>query len=117
MPSKTDKCLLCKTAIKDRFWSYLWRRDRGFCCEECGHAIHDAGYKILDSLIGILQDAGLQIDDHKEKFGYYRLSVTALTPFQVALAHIIFSEARSTFNEFSFDFSVWYKTKDALYHT
>lgn len=116
MSKKADKCLVCKTPVKDRFWLYLWRREQGHCCETCGHAIHDAGYKVLDSLAGILKDAGLQVGDYKEKFGYYRLSVTALTPFQVTLAHILFSEARSTFSEFSFDFSVWYKNNEVAYN-
>lgn len=105
-PVKTDKCLLCRTEVRDAFWLYLWRKKSGYCCRRCGEAIHDAGYKILRSLENILIDSGLKLIDSKEKFGFYRLSMIAETQFQHDLAISLFKEAVKQFPEFSFDLSV-----------
>lgn len=115
MAIKKDKCLVCKTAIENRFWTYLWRDKRGFCCEECGHAVHDAGYKILDSIAKILVEKGAEIGANKEKFGFYRLRVDVLTPNDKLLAEALFEAAKKDFPEFSFDFDVYLKNETPTY--
>ena len=115
MPKQDEKkCLLCNQEIADRFWSYLWRQNRGFCCDGCGHAIHDAGYKILNSIADILEEKGCEIQSNKEKFGFYRLDVIVDTPEQKQLAEALFNQATKDFPEFSFDFSAWLRHDTSL---
>jgi ribosomal protein L37AE/L43A len=104
MPQKKDKCLLCKQPTFDRYWVYIWRQKQGYTCEQCGHAIHEVGYKILGTIASILESSGVTDMYHKEKFGFYRLAGTVDTPDQLRLAEALFQQARRDFPEFSFDF-------------
>lgn len=115
MSIKKDKCLVCKKTTYDAFWSYVWKEKRGFCCETCGKAVHTAGYKILDTISDILQKKGCDVTTNKEKFGFYRLSVSVDTPEQQEIAKALFAEATKNFPEFSFDFDVYLKHETPTY--
>ncbi len=104
---KKDKCVLCKQTVFDQYWVYQWRQKAGYTCDECGKAIHEAGYKILESIAGILDRAGVQDSYHKEKFGYYTYHGIAQSPDQLRIAEALFQQARRDFPEFSFSFNVW----------
>ena len=108
MTTKTEKevlCIICETAKPRSGWLYLWRDKQGNSCESCSRDFHAIGYYLLDKAEEILEHAGIEVVQTKEKFGRMVIYTKQKKPMDELVVKSIQESFEKRYPEFTWSFS------------
>lgn len=99
-----NNCIKCNRQELHSGWLYIWNGVGGNTCEDCGKFIHAVGDYLSDKAADIFTKNGIQVDQVKEKFGYFRIYSSPQTEEHERVIRETLDFYRKSYPEFSWDF-------------